>query len=64
MDTSDPTDGAAQLRRARFGALPERIRLEDTTAEKPAIPADPARDAYTPESAWTYYSCLALDLGL
>ncbi|MFD7877183.1 hypothetical protein ACFV5G_24305 [Streptomyces sp. NPDC059766] len=67
MDTPNtPTapDGAALLRHARFGSLPEPIRLEDTTAERPASPADPAKDVYNPESVWSQYSCLALDLGL
>ncbi|MEV1066383.1 hypothetical protein [Streptomyces sp. NPDC050263] len=40
--------GAAAERRARFGALPERVRIEDMVEERPAAPRDPARDAYDP----------------
>ncbi|MER6960234.1 MULTISPECIES: hypothetical protein [unclassified Streptomyces] len=39
---------AAAGRRARFGALPERVRIEDMVEERPAAPRDPARDAYDP----------------
>jgi hypothetical protein len=40
-------DAAAQAaRHARFGALPERIRIEDTVEEHPATVPDPARDTY------------------
>ncbi|MFE1925199.1 hypothetical protein ACFW91_21830 [Streptomyces asoensis] len=42
--------GAAQeRRRARFGALPERVRPQDMVEERPATPRDPARDAYDPD---------------
>ncbi|MGW2915853.1 hypothetical protein ACWC9X_36165 [Streptomyces asoensis] len=42
--------GAAQeRRRARFGALPERVRPQDMVEERPAAPRDPARDAYDPD---------------
>ncbi|MGW1786363.1 hypothetical protein ACWCQQ_45940 [Streptomyces sp. NPDC002143] len=44
----DQSGAAAAERRARFGALPERVRLEDTVEERPATPRDPARDAYDP----------------
>ncbi|MER5602964.1 hypothetical protein [Streptomyces sp. NPDC002265] len=67
MDTPTTTgtpDNAALLRHARFGTLPQPIRLKDTTADKPVSPADPARDTYNPEGVWSRYSCLALDLGL
>ncbi|MFE2578683.1 hypothetical protein [Streptomyces sp. NPDC059378] len=65
MNASHSTTGSAtQARQERFGHLPERIRPEDMLAEKPAVPADPAAAAYDPASAWTHYSCLALDLGL
>lgn len=54
---------AAALRRARFGSLPERIRLEDMTEGVEAAP-HAVNAPYDPEGAWKYYSCLALDLGL
>ncbi|MER7929826.1 hypothetical protein ABTY96_42980 [Streptomyces sp. NPDC096057] len=54
---------AAELRRARFGRLPEHIRFEDMTQEVASTPGT-AADAYNPEGSWKYYSCLALDLGL
>ncbi|MDT3398397.1 hypothetical protein RKE29_17375 [Streptomyces sp. B1866] len=57
-------DSAAAARRARFGALPERIRYEDMVEEKTATPKDPARFAYDPERVWLSFSCLAADLGL
>ncbi|MGW7243438.1 hypothetical protein [Streptomyces sp. NPDC054804] len=57
-------DAAAALRRARFGALPVRIRYEDMVEEHTATPADPARYAYDPEGSWQSFSCLAADLGL
>ncbi|MFI5960625.1 hypothetical protein ACIA8J_00515 [Streptomyces asoensis] len=42
--------GAAEEgRRARFGALPERVRPQDMVEERPATPRDPARDAYDPD---------------
>ncbi|MGP4006003.1 hypothetical protein [Streptomyces sp. 4N124] len=42
---------AETARRARFGTLPERVRLEDTVEERPATAPDPARDAYN-EDEW------------
>ena len=56
-------DGAAAVRRARFGRLPERVRFEDMVQEQVA-PRDPARDAYNAAGSFVSYSCLALDLGL
>jgi hypothetical protein len=44
-------DAAETARRVRFGALPERVRLEDTVEEHPATAPDPARDAYN-EDEW------------
>ncbi|WP_372511288.1 hypothetical protein [Streptomyces cylindrosporus] len=44
-------------RRARFGSLPERIRLEDTIEERPAVAPDPARDAYNADE-WLVRTCL------
>ncbi|MGW7380942.1 hypothetical protein [Streptomyces sp. NPDC054794] len=54
--TPDATE-AAELRRARFGALPERVRPQDTVEERPAAPRDPARDAYNPDE-WMVRYCL------
>ncbi|MGP4091819.1 hypothetical protein [Streptomyces sp. KR55] len=51
------TDAAEVARRARFGRLPERIRLEDTVEERPATVPDPARDAYN-EDEWLVRTCL------
>ncbi|MCQ9130644.1 hypothetical protein KMS84_07465 [Streptomyces sp. IBSBF 2807] len=43
-------DGAErERRRVRFGALPERVLPRDMVEERPAIPRDPARDAYDPD---------------
>ncbi|MER5405874.1 hypothetical protein [Streptomyces sp. NPDC002769] len=52
-----PGMAEAAVRRARFGALPERIRLEDTIEERPATVPDPARDAYN-EDEWLVRTCL------
>ncbi|MEV3970453.1 hypothetical protein AB0K68_20255 [Streptomyces sp. NPDC050698] len=56
-------DPATAARRARFGKLPERIRFEDMAEEVEATPGA-GGNAYQPEGAWKYYSCLVLDLGL
>ncbi|MFF9087715.1 hypothetical protein ACF1BE_15070 [Streptomyces sp. NPDC014991] len=50
--TADP----AALRRDRFGALPERIRPEETVETKPATTPDPARDTYNPDE-WLIRYC-------
>ena len=52
-DEGPETDQAR--RRARFGALPERVRPEDTVEERPATPRDPARDAYDPDEWMVRY---------
>ncbi|MEX1654378.1 MULTISPECIES: hypothetical protein [Streptomyces] len=54
----------AAVRNARFGKLPERIRLEDMTEAVEAAPAGGSNGSYDPEGSWKFYSCLALDLGL
>jgi hypothetical protein len=64
VESRNTADGAAAIRRARFGTLPQRIRYEEMTEERPATPMDPARYAYNPEESWMFYSCLAVDLGL
>ncbi|GGN79124.1 hypothetical protein GCM10011579_063170 [Streptomyces albiflavescens] len=51
------SDAAEILRHARFGRLPERIRLEDTVEEKPATMPDPAKHAYDPD-VWLVRTCL------
>ncbi|MFE5754555.1 hypothetical protein ACFQ7M_18535 [Streptomyces massasporeus] len=63
MGMERSTDTAAAARHARFGKLPERIRIEDTVEGAKAAPGGGA-SAYNPEGSWKYYSCLALDLGL
>ncbi|MEU2434487.1 MULTISPECIES: hypothetical protein [unclassified Streptomyces] len=50
-------DAAQVVRRLRFSKLPERIRLEDTVEERPAVAHDPARDAYNPDE-WLVRVCL------
>ncbi|MFC4036076.1 hypothetical protein ACFO3J_32135 [Streptomyces polygonati] len=48
MTHTDKTQDAAEVaRRARFGALPARIRLEDTVEELPATVPDPAKNTYS-----------------
>ncbi|MEW2160661.1 hypothetical protein AB0950_36245 [Streptomyces sp. NPDC007189] len=64
MSDDSAADVAAAARRARFGKLPERIRLEDMTEERQASPNGGLAASYDPEGAWQYFSCLALDLGL
>lgn len=44
--TAAVRDADEAARQARFGALPERIRLEDTVQELPATEPDPSRDTY------------------
>ncbi|MGW2636968.1 hypothetical protein [Streptomyces sp. NPDC001348] len=64
MNTEGTTDSAAAARHARFGTLPERIRLEDMVEETAASPRAGAGDPYNHDAVWGQYSCLALDLGL
>lgn len=45
-DTDMVRDTDEVARQARFGALPERVRLEDTVQEVPATAPDPSRDTY------------------
>lgn len=42
-------DGGAPARRARFGALPERVRPEDTTEVVPVVARYPSQDLYDHE---------------
>ncbi|TQF07272.1 hypothetical protein E6W39_11075 [Kitasatospora acidiphila] len=55
---------AADIRRARFGALPERVAFEDMVEEKPVLSSSQAVDAYDPDGLAVRFSCLAADLGL
>jgi hypothetical protein len=48
-------DAAEAGRRARFGALPERVNPQDLVEERPAIPRDPARDDYDPDQVAIRY---------
>ncbi|MFI6850330.1 hypothetical protein OG535_39785 [Kitasatospora sp. NBC_00085] len=65
---SDPSpntlEQAAEIRKARFGALPERVAFEDMVEEKAVLPAYRAVDAYDPDALAVRFSCLAADLGL
>ncbi|MEH0417625.1 hypothetical protein [Streptomyces sp. B21-083] len=45
------------VRQARFGQLPERIRVEDMVAAQPASVPDPAKDAYN-DDEWLVRYCL------
>ncbi|QKV90888.1 hypothetical protein HUT19_03320 [Streptomyces sp. NA02950] len=45
-DQKKVRDTAGERRRARFGALPERVRPEEMVEERPAVAPDPARNAY------------------
>ncbi|MFI1356668.1 hypothetical protein ACH4TV_24280 [Streptomyces sp. NPDC020898] len=51
------TETVEAARQARFGQLPERIRVEDMVAGQPASVPDPARDAYN-EDEWLVRYCL------
>lgn len=46
-------DVDALVRQARFGALPERIRPEDTTEVVPIIARYPSQDLYDHEKSLT-----------
>jgi hypothetical protein len=47
---------AEAVRQARFGQLPERIRLEDMVAAQPASVPDPAKGSYN-EDEWLVRYC-------
>ncbi|MFE7524123.1 hypothetical protein ACFU7Y_00160 [Kitasatospora sp. NPDC057542] len=65
---SDPSPGmheqAAEIRKARFGALPERVPFGDMVEEKAVLPAYQAVDAHDPDAPAVRFSCLAADPGL
>ncbi|MBL1101107.1 hypothetical protein [Streptomyces coffeae] len=48
-DRKQLQDAAEEGRRARFGALPERVRPEEMVEERPATAPDPARNTYNDE---------------
>ncbi|WP_171111328.1 MULTISPECIES: hypothetical protein [Streptomyces] len=48
---------AQEIRRLRFGTLPERIRPEDMIEERPAVAHDPTREAYDADE-WLVRVCL------
>ncbi|MEE4543124.1 hypothetical protein V2S66_14245 [Streptomyces sp. V4-01] len=58
------TDDAGAARTARFGHLPERVRIEDTVGEKQVAASDAVRRTYDAETSWNHFNCLAVDLGL
>jgi len=47
---------AEAVRRARFGTLPRRIRLEEMVEERAATLPDPARNTYNPDEWLVRYS--------
>ncbi|MET8325718.1 hypothetical protein [Streptomyces sp. NPDC005181] len=55
--TEKAPSSAEEARHARFGRLPERIRLEDTVEGHAATVPDPARDAYNYDE-WLVRMCL------
>lgn len=57
VHTHEDADGAAAARHARFGRLPEPVRVEDMVEERPAAAPDPARHAYDPDE-WLVRYCL------
>ncbi|GGY41437.1 hypothetical protein [Streptomyces djakartensis] len=51
------SEAEAAARRARFGALPEPVRVEDMVEERPASVPDPDRTAYN-QDEWMVRYCL------
>jgi hypothetical protein len=64
MSDNKKPGAAVDARRARFGALPDRVAFEDMVEERPAVPANQAVDVYDPDGLGVRFSCLAADLGL
>lgn len=62
MQDRNTQDNGSEMRRARFGALPERIAYEDMVEVKPASPRDPERDSRNPGA--NLLTCMAWDLVL
>ncbi|GGS92120.1 hypothetical protein [Streptomyces violaceus] len=60
MDDATSQQGSeaeAAARRARFGALPEPVRVEDMVEERAASAPDPARTDYN-QDEWLVRYCL------
>ncbi|MEV4558158.1 hypothetical protein AB0K51_14360 [Kitasatospora sp. NPDC049285] len=55
---------AAEVRRARFGALPPRVAAADLVEEKPVLTVRRPPQAHDPDALAVRFSCLAADLGL
>ncbi|MFI0241367.1 hypothetical protein [Streptomyces sp. NPDC016845] len=64
MNEEATIDTAAAARHTRFGKLPERIRVEDTTQSVDSGLDAEVNGGYDPEGRWQHFSCLAFDLGL
>ncbi|MEU4301665.1 hypothetical protein [Kitasatospora aureofaciens] len=64
MNDPNTHEQAAAIRKARFGALPERVVFEDMVEEKAVLPTYPAADTLAPDALAIRFSCLAADLGL
>ncbi|MDK1347846.1 hypothetical protein QNO09_32105 [Streptomyces sp. 378] len=60
MDEATSQQGSeaeTAVRRARFGALPEPVRVEDMVEERASSVPDPARTAYN-QDEWLVRYCL------
>ncbi|MFI5799739.1 hypothetical protein [Streptomyces sp. NPDC051677] len=55
MHEDEQPDITEAQRKARFGALPERISPADMVEERPALPKDPSRDHYDPDEVTVRY---------
>jgi hypothetical protein len=58
-DTMKAQDAAEAVRRARFGTLPERVRLEETVQERPAAPVRQGQSGDDEESLAHFLACFA-----
>ncbi|MEW1910439.1 hypothetical protein AB0442_18630 [Kitasatospora sp. NPDC085895] len=63
MSSLRTDEDSAAVRKARFGALPERVAFEDLVEERPPLPAK-AVDGYDPDGLAVRFACPAADLGL
>ncbi|WP_369194271.1 hypothetical protein [Streptomyces djakartensis] len=55
--TQQGSEAEAAARRARFGALPDPVRVEDMVEERAATAPDPDRTAYN-QDEWLVRYCL------
>ncbi|MZF88170.1 hypothetical protein [Streptomyces sp. SID5643] len=55
--TQQGSEAEGAARRARFGALPEPVRVEDMVEERAASVPDPARTTYN-QDEWMVRYCL------